>query len=88
MATTISKAQKDAIRDALMTDRITFSKDGTFKVKRTFFYSHGRTAESFADALVALLAKAGTKAGVVESVERWNSWPKDSFWLATLRLED
>lgn len=50
---------------------ISRNKDGNIVVRRSFFYTHGRTAQKFADECVALLAAAGCKVQVKDLNEIW-----------------
>jgi hypothetical protein len=71
------------IREALEEnfERVSVRK-GVWKVKRTFFYTHGGTAEKLAEKVLAILphAKIQTKD------EFWNNWPKDSYWQVTFTV--
>lgn len=58
-------------------------KGRTYSVKRTFFYTHGCTA----DKIAAAIRRALPEARIVEAREHWNSWPKDSYWLVRFELE-
>ena len=72
---------------AIGVDKVVRHKDGTFSLKSAFFYRHGRTAEKFADRVSADLKEAGVKFTVEECFEDWNSWPKDSWFVARIRVE-
>ena len=74
-------AKRDAtivktLRDAHF-DNVSFSnKTREYIVKRGFFYTHGVTTEMISDRV----KQAIPNAKITLSTERWNAWPKDSFW--------
>jgi len=55
-------------------------RGSTFIMRCTFFYTHGKTAEFFANKL----RKAGLI--VLNTDEVWNPWPKDSYWEVQFEL--
>ena len=46
-------------------------RSGVFTVRREFFYTHGKTAQDFADRVAAELQEAGYKIDVVDKGEKW-----------------
>ena len=65
-------------------DRTVCKEDGSVVVRRSFFYRHGNSAESFADRVREALTGAGVVA-VVRGSESWNSWPHTSWFIATIK---
>jgi hypothetical protein len=61
---------------------------GCFCARRTFFYTHGQTAENFSKMVMAVLAKQGIQAEVVSDGCHWQSWPRVSFFEVVFRLTD
>jgi hypothetical protein len=55
-------------------------------IRRGYFYTHGVTAESFADAVVKRLTAAGLSVELVNCGDHWHAWPKDSFFEAVIRV--
>jgi len=74
------KSLAKTVRDKVSSDRITCHKDGTFTAKKFFFYTHGYDEDKFAERVTESLEKIGLKIYVLETAERWNNWPKDSWW--------
>lgn len=60
---------------------------GIFKFRRGFFYTHGYTSEKFAASIAEKLGKAGFAFMVIEHHEHWASWPKDSYWEVSGKIE-
>jgi len=62
--------------------------DGTVSVRATFFYKHGRSAESHGEAVTADLQKEGAPQGwkVVRVREANKQWPSESFFEATFAM--
>ena len=57
-------------------------KDGTFEVKRSYFYRHGRSAEGEGASIVK---EAGSGWELVSTSDRWAAWPKTSYFVAIIR---
>lgn len=63
-------------------DSVGKRKDGLYQAKRTFFYTHGYTAEKFkADVQAAL-----PEAKIQEAREKWANWPAQSYWIAVFAI--
>lgn len=60
--------------------------DGTVSVRSTFFYKHGRSAESHGQDLLDDLTKPGAPEGweLVRVRENYRRWPDESYFEATL----
>ena len=87
MTTTTTKNQ--AIREALgwaYPDKVITKKDGSFEARKTFFYRHGGSAETWADTVVKAVAAQGFDPTVVRCEEVWRDWPKDSYWTVTFTV--
>lgn len=80
--------QKFAEKNIEGFDRIVHHKDGTFSFKQGFFYRHGMTAEKYADNMCVRLEKAKVKYELVEAIEDWNPWPRDSWFVARFKILD
>lgn len=82
----LTTQEKKTIRDMSIGDKVTFKKDGTIVFRLGFFYRHGNDCDKFANGVLCRLNKRfGEHAfKIVEADERWNAWPKDSYWTATL----
>lgn len=64
-------------------DVVWSAKNGTVRVRRTFFYSHGMTSQKWASQVQSYVG------GEIESHhEIWNQWPKDSYFEATIAKPD
>ena len=81
--TTPIKAAKAAIRKSttLFPDKVTTSK-GVLRVRRTYFYRHGQTAQGWADLVTMNLQAAGLSGFTVEAHDDWARWPRDSYFTA------
>jgi hypothetical protein len=84
--TKFTKTQKDEIQAALcdVCDTVRFSKDGTITIKRTYFYRFGMSCE----ALEQACQKRVNGLVIDESSDRWNQWPKDSYFIVRAHLDD
>ncbi len=63
-------------------DKISISRAGVITAKRVFFYRHGCSAKKLAEEI----QKALPEAKILNSEERWNPWPRDSFWLVQFEI--
>lgn len=80
----VRKTIKDRIGGA---DKVMFKQDGTIVFKRSYFYRHGYSAEKFGTHIEAQLRAIDLKPVSVETRDAWAPWPRDSFFVATVRLE-
>ena len=86
---TKTTTQNQAIREALgwaYPDKVIRKKDRGFEARRTFFYRHGGSAETWADTVVKAVAAQGFDPRVVRLEEIWRDWPKDSYWTVTFTV--
>lgn len=86
MATQFQKSVKQVFEspDAVAcADQITCRKDGTVLVRRSYFYTHGNTAEKWADKVSADLAAAGI-AHNATGRDDYANWPKTSYFTAII----
>ena len=58
-----------------------FQRKGIFTFKRGFFYTHGQSAYKIAEKI-----KQALNAEVVEVLDDWQSWPKDSYFVVKFKL--
>lgn len=65
-------------------DKIRISGD-TVVFEREYFYRHGKTSYTFAMDIEELV---GSKLVLVDHEDRFNSWPKRSYFKATFRIKD
>jgi len=66
-------------------DKIIAHKGGTVELRRGFFYTHGCTAEMWANSVVLNCAACDINVELVTQHENWNEWPKDSYFSATVK---
>ena len=67
-------------------DKIIRHKDGTFSLHRGFFYRHGMTSEKWAEKVSDRLKEANVDFEVVKHNEHWAAWPKDSWFIVTVKV--
>jgi hypothetical protein len=63
-------------------EKITFHRDGTLTVKRSFFYTHGFTATKLGAKIVAALPNLR----VVNANDEWRAWPHTSYFVVHLEV--
>ena len=66
-------------------DRMLSKRDGTFEMRFGFFYRHGKTSEKMA---IRVLQYGGASVKIVNHSERWQAWPKDSYWSVFVKVTD
>jgi hypothetical protein len=76
----MNKEQKNLVLAAFST--AIFHKDGSVSVKRPFFYRHGFSSERFKSRILEVFPNAE----IVESYEKYQNWPKESYWLVRFKL--
>lgn len=79
-------AFRNAIRRAVCADQITFRENGTTVFKRSYFYRHGQSAESFAEQVRQQVALAGFVPCHVQAEDKWAAWPRVSYFVVTMRV--
>ena len=77
------KEQREMKRIFADEDAVVMHKDGTVSVRRSYFYTHGKTAESHAADVQAFAAQHGFET-VVVGTDVYHSWPKDSYFNARI----
>ena len=82
-----SKSMK-AIIGNLTKDQVIAKRDGTFSIRRGYFYRHGMSAERFASGVVLALQRGGLDVDLVDSHDMWNPWPRDSYFEAIVRITE
>lgn len=60
--------------------RIVAHKNGTISMRQNYFYRHGRTPEKWAKQIKNALLVLGYSIKIVSAEDRYNSWPKDSYF--------
>lgn len=75
MATTIKISKTQRIQDQIIADKCSLRK-GIYTAKWFFFYSHGATAQSWANKVTNVFPKAE----IISANQRWNAWLKDSWF--------
>ena len=88
----MTPAQKRALKAAFENvytgvDSISFKKGGTVVVKRSFFYTHGMSADKLAMDLQRVLASQGIPIEIVDAYDDWKPWPKTSNFVVEFRLD-
>ena len=63
-------------------------KDGTVEIKRSYFYTMGRTPEKLAESAKQVCEDAGLKVEITDTKDQYRSWPKTSYHVAYLRPID
>ena len=70
----------------MFVDKTVRHKDGSFYLKRGFFYRHGLTAEKHVERIVKQFKELGVEYELLDSYEDWNAWPKDSWMVAKFKI--
>jgi len=78
--------QKFVEENVIGVDKIVRHKDGTFSLRRGFFYRHGMDSAKWADKVSERLKEAGVDFEVVEHTEVWQAWPKDSWFNCKVKV--
>lgn len=83
MATPFQKQVKYEIDNSaeIHADKIVMKKDGSIEVKRYYYYTHGSTAEKWAEKVSKVLSVKH----IVNSRDDWAVWPKDSYFVAIIK---
>lgn len=63
-------------------DKVVCKKDGTVEVKDSYFYRHGRSAETWSERVMEVL---GDTAELVEARDDYKQWPGTSYFVAVVR---
>ena len=59
---------------------IKVKKNGTIEVRQSYFYTHGRTAQKWANRITEYLTTPATVTGR----DDWAAWPKTSYFVAII----
>ena len=80
MEVTKMKSKKE-IKEALdgICDKVMAKKDGSYEVRRGYFYRHGITAEKLAEGIKHRIPEAA----IQEVQDHWAPWPRDSYFRVT-----
>ena len=77
---------KRLVRETL--PHVTYStKRGVFIYKRSFFYRFGTNEEKVAKSVVSRLSSVGLRVQIVSMEEKWNQWPKNSWWQIEFKVD-
>jgi len=85
-ANIVASANQRLIRASLEADgrmhgvKITCQKTGWITVRKTYFYRHGGTAQSFEARVLRVLHEVGIVPMETDHADCWRTWPKESFW--------
>ena len=63
--------------------KIVRKKNGTFELRRSYFYTHGTTQEDWGRWVMGKLPAGQFE--LVETDNSWNAWPKDSYFSAFVK---
>ena len=63
-------------------EKLVAHKDGSFSLKESYFYRHGRTAE----ALVKQVMRLFSTASIIETRDDFRAWPTTSYLVAHFRI--
>jgi len=76
------------LSDSGIADSARYSdKKGGFIFKRGYFYRHGMDSDKFANAIMARSRNVGLTPVLVDSADKWNRWPKGSWFEAVVKFE-
>ena len=67
-------------------DKVSKTKSGTFKIRRGYFYKHGMDEDTWGREVVAQLKKGGIEAKIVKTQDEWRNWPKDSYFMVEIKI--
>lgn len=86
MATEFQKSVVRAVEasTSVFPDRVVVRRDGSVMLRRYYFYTFGASAESFRNAVCAVLSAAGVRAQATAS-DDWAAWPKKSYFTVVVR---
>ena len=77
--------KKTKVRSALlMFGKVICRKDGSFTIKKGYFYSHGMTADKLAEQVKGALPRAK----IISRRDHFNAWPKQSWFQVDFTVED
>ena len=79
--------QKFVEENLIGVDKITRHKDGTFSLKRSFFYRHGMDTNKFYEIISKQLTELGVEFIVEETFEDWKPWPKTSYFVVRISVQ-
>lgn len=84
---TKKKITKKYLEENFIFDKVSKTKEGTFKIRRDYFYTHGMDEDKWGREVIAQLKKAGIEARVVKTRDEYKTWPKSSYFMAEVRIE-
>ena len=67
-------------------DKIVCKSNGSVEIMRGYFYRHGMDAEKWVD-MVRVALKAANVAADVRGEDRFQPWPKDSYFVAVVTMK-
>jgi hypothetical protein len=71
-------------KNGMIPDRFIQKKNGTFEFRRGFFYTHGNSADRYADKIKLIFPRAI----IEETHDVWNPWPRDSYFQVIFKLPE
>ena len=82
------KITKKYLEDNFLFEKASRTKDGTFKLYQGYFYRHGMTSDKWGGKAIKMLEEQGIKAKLIDTTDSWNAWPKDSYFIAEVKIEE
>lgn len=82
------KITKKYLEDNFFFDRASKTKDGTFKLYKSYFYPMGMTSSKWGEKSIKMLEEKNIKAKLIKTTDSWKSWPKDSYFIAEVKIEE
>ena len=83
----MKKITKKYLEENFIFDKVSGTKDGTFKIQRGYFYRHGMDEDTWGREVIAQLKKAGIKAKLIKTRDEYKTWPKGSYFMAEIKIE-
>jgi len=84
---TKKKITKKYLEENFFFDKVNKTREGTFKIRRSYFYRHGIDEDKWGREVIAQLKKVGIEAKVVKTRDEFKSWPKHSYFMAEVKIE-
>jgi len=81
------KITKKFLEENFFFDKVSRTRDGTFKIRKAFFYRGGMTASGWGRKVISQLREAGIDARLVRTEEEWKEWPKTSYFMAEVEIK-
>lgn len=77
------------LKNQMHLDKVGMKRDGSKHIvaRRSYFYSHGQTAEKFGERIIYQMTEKGFKVKLIETIDEFAQWPKTSYFAATISVE-